>query len=272
MHDRLLRAYGRLLTAYPAAFREEYGADMVQALGDQLRGRTAGEQRAVFVRAVADLLRSAPVEHLSTARTRPLAATPVGATLSPPAFRRQRSPSRRDFLRASLAVAGVGVSASLGGASLAFLWPSVRGEFGALVDIGSVAEVAEGVRASGGTFAVPTARSYLVAYDPADDPEGFYAEVTGGAPFMALYQRCVHLGCRVPWCVSSTRFECPCHKSRYNRWGEYQDGPAPRGLDRFALSVADDRVLVDTRVIVPGPPRTGAVLSEGPSGASCLQL
>lgn len=87
---------------------------------------------------------------------------------------------------------------------------------------------------------------------------------------MALYQRCVHLGCRVPWCVSSTRFECPCHKSRYNRWGEYQDGPAPRGLDRFALSVVDGRVLVDTRAVVTGPPRSGGVLTEGPTGASCL--
>ena len=271
MDERLLRAYERLLAAYPTAFRNEYGADMVQLLGDQLRDRPVREQRAVFVRAVADLVRTAPSEHLSAVRSRPLAATAGGATLSPPVQRRrERSPSRRDFLRASLAFAGAGVSAGLGGASLAFLWPNVRGEFGALVDIGSVAEVAEGVRASGGTFAVPVARSYLVAYDPADDPDGMYTDVTGGAMFMALYQRCVHLGCRVPWCVSSTRFECPCHKSRYNRWGEYQDGPAPRGLDRFAVSVVDGHVIVDTRVIVTGPPRMGAVLNEGPTGASCL--
>ena len=271
MHQRLLRLYKGLLRAYPPDFRVEYGRDMVQVLGDELRDRTSGEQAVVFARAVADLLRTAPIERLEAARAQPLAAGAGHAPTAPPAGRRRpESPTRRDFLRASLAVAGSGLSASLGGASLAYLWPSVSGEFGALVDIGSVAAVAEGVRASGGTFPVPAARSYLVAYDTADDPDGMYAEESGGAPFLALYQRCVHLGCRVPWCVSSTRFECPCHKSRYNRWGEYQDGPAPRGLDRFKVSVVDDHVLVDTRTIVPGPPRTGAVLAEGPTGASCL--
>ena len=33
---------------------------------------------------------------------------------------------------------------------------------------------------------------------------------------MPLYQRCVHLGCRVPFCASSKWFECPCHGSKYN--------------------------------------------------------
>ncbi len=46
---------------------------------------------------------------------------------------------------------------------------------------------------------------------------------------MPLYQRCVHLGCRVPFCNSSKWFECPCHGSKYNEAGEYQLGPAPRG-------------------------------------------
>ena len=46
-----------------------------------------------------------------------------------------------------------------------------------------------------------------------------------------------HLGCRVPECVTSQWFECPCHGSQYNRVGEKKGGPAPRGLDRFAMSV-----------------------------------
>ena len=52
---------------------------------------------------------------------------------------------------------------------------------------------------------------------------------------VALYQKCVHLGCRVPWCQTSQWFECPCHGSQYNRVGEKKGGPAPRGLDRFAI-------------------------------------
>ena len=52
---------------------------------------------------------------------------------------------------------------------------------------------------------------------------------------VALYQKCVHLGCRVPWCKTSQWFECPCHGSQYNRVGEKKGGPAPRGLDRFPV-------------------------------------
>ncbi len=52
---------------------------------------------------------------------------------------------------------------------------------------------------------------------------------------MTLYQKCVHLGCRVPFCQSSQWFECPCHGSKYNKAGEYRFGPAPTGLNRFKI-------------------------------------
>jgi cytochrome b6-f complex iron-sulfur subunit len=87
---------------------------------------------------------------------------------------------------------------------------------------------------------------------------------------MALYQVCVHLGCKVPWCESSQWFECPCHGSRYNRWGEFRGGPAGRGLDRFAVTVEDGRVIVDTSVIIEGPSRQANSLDQPPEGPSCL--
>jgi cytochrome b6-f complex iron-sulfur subunit len=108
-----------------------------------------------------------------------------------------------------------------------------------------------------------------VRYDAAEDPSGAYAALTAGAPVMALSQKCVHLGCRVPWCASAAWFECPCHNSKYNRWGEWQDGPAPRGMDRHALEVADGRVLVDVATLVTGPGRGGGVLIQPPEGAHC---
>ena len=71
--------------------------------------------------------------------------------------------------------------------------------------------------------------------------------------YVALYQKCVHLGCRVPWCQSSQWFECPCHGSKYNRVGEKQGGPAPRGLDRFVLEVSGGNIIVDTGLLVHRP-------------------
>jgi cytochrome b6-f complex iron-sulfur subunit len=89
---------------------------------------------------------------------------------------------------------------------------------------------------------------------------------------MALYQKCVHLGSRVPFCVQSQWFECPCHGSKYNRAGEYRDGPAPRGLDRFAVSVQGGTIQVDTGEIVIGPPRGTATTQEDPEGAFCVTI
>jgi cytochrome b6-f complex iron-sulfur subunit len=98
------------------------------------------------------------------------------------------------------------------------------------------------------------------AYSPAVIP-GMEAGV------VALYQKCVHLGCRVPWCATSQWFECGCHGSQYNRVGEKKGGPAPRGLDRFVVEVSGDIVSVDTKTVIEGPPigtNTTGQESEGP--------
>jgi hypothetical protein len=75
----------------------------------------------------------------------------------------------------------------------------------------------------------------------------------------------------VPYCDSAQQFQCPCHGSIYNIIGEYQQGPAPRGMDRFPISIqSDGTVLVDTASIVEGPPRG---VREGPTaaaGPSCV--
>jgi cytochrome b6-f complex iron-sulfur subunit len=50
-------------------------------------------------------------------------------------------------------------------------------------------------------------------------------------------------------------FECPCHGSKYRLNGEYYGGPAPRGLDRFPITVEGGKVVVDTGDLQTGPPR-----------------
>src|SRR5204862_492933 len=75
--------------------------------------------------------------------------------------------------------------------------------------------------------------------------------------FVFLYQKCVHLGCRVPNCPTSQWFECPCHGSQYNRVGEKKGGPAPRGLDRFTPEFSGEVVTVHTSTAgKPTPPLT----------------
>ncbi|MDP8977867.1 MAG: Rieske 2Fe-2S domain-containing protein, partial [Actinomycetota bacterium] len=184
--------------------------------------------------------------------------------------RKRKTTTRRAFLRNSwLGTMALGLAA-FGGASIMYLWPNLTGGFGARVEVEEEDFILEEIRANNAPYEIPTGRTWLVEYDPALDPGGQYADLTNGAPLMALYWKCVHLGCRVPWCETSQWFECPCHGSRYNRWGEWQGGPAPRGLDRFGLEVRNGVVVVDTSTVVTGPPRTAAVLQQPPEGPSCL--
>ena len=90
------------------------------------------------------------------------------------------------------------------------------------------------------------------------------------AGLVALYQKCVHLGCRVPWCASSQWFECPCHGSKYSRVGEKRGGPAPRGLDRFPLDVVGGSIIVHTDNLQIGPPIGTDTTGQSPEGAPCV--
>jgi cytochrome b6-f complex iron-sulfur subunit len=90
------------------------------------------------------------------------------------------------------------------------------------------------------------------------------------AGLVALYQKCPHLGCRVPECVTSQWFECPCHGSQYNRVGEKKGGPAPRGLDRFAMSVSGQNFIVNTGLIINGPPIGTNTTGQEAEGPNCI--
>lgn len=62
----------------------------------------------------------------------------------------------------------------------------------------------------------------------------------------AMLTRCTHLGCTPNWFPGDRIFKCPCHGSQYYSNGKNFAGPAPRPLDRFAISFADDgQILVD---------------------------
>ena len=88
---------------------------------------------------------------------------------------------------------------------------------------------------------------------------------------VALYQKCPHLGCRVPQCASSQWFECPCHGSQYNQVGEKKAGPAPRGMDRFAISVdASGDVVIDTGTVFTGPAIGTNTTGQEAEGPHCI--
>lgn len=182
---------------------------------------------------------------------------------------KKRGMSRRDFFRVSwLGSMGLALT-GFAGASLGFLWPSLRGGFGSKINLGDVAVLKEQIAAEpSGLLYFPEARSYLIDYKPTAGQEDIYGDLSQGG-LLAVYQKCAHLGCRVPSCATSQWLECPCHGSRYNKAGEYQFGPAPRGLDHFPLAMDGDSVSVDTSTRVLGPPRGVDTIGQAPAGPFC---
>ena len=96
---------------------------------------------------------------------------------------------------------------------------------------------------------------------------GYVTEIEGET--VALSWKCPHLGCRVPWCDSSGEFECPCHGSKFNRLGEWREGPAPRGMDRYAVEIVDGTVEVDTGTVISGSPHGAETIDEPLRGPKC---
>jgi cytochrome b6-f complex iron-sulfur subunit len=117
---------------------------------------------------------------------------------------------------------------------------------------------------------ISAAQAYVVPVQGSLAGSSFDGLPVEAGGFMALWQRCVHLGCRVPQCDSSQGFECPCHGSKYNFHGEYEDGPAPRNLDRFAVELSDTGDLISDTGTILEASRSSVKTIEYPQGPSCI--
>jgi len=106
----------------------------------------------------------------------------------------------------------------------------------------------------GGVLEVPAARAFLTKID---------GEV------VALSEKCTHLGCRTPFCESSGRFECPCHGSVFSRGGDFLDGPAPRGMDRYPVDIEEGLVYIDTGDRIDGAAPGSLIVDEPARGPAC---
>jgi cytochrome b6-f complex iron-sulfur subunit len=184
--------------------------------------------------------------------------------------------TRRQFMN-RLVVGGMVIGlAQFGMASIDFLWPRLRGGFGAKIDVGDADALKSELTATREPKFVADGRFWLTLYEGnnhAAEAIPVYKDAnTPGTGICALYRKCVHLGCSVPWCSTSKWFECPCHGSKYSYNGEYRDGPAPRGLDRFRVDIVGGKVVVDTSNVLQGPPRGTRTSQPAPEGQHCVTI
>ena len=89
--------------------------------------------------------------------------------------------SRRDFLKIAWAFFGGVVALETAGVFLAYLQPRLaEGEFGSVITAGLVDDFPPN-----SVTHIPNGRFYIVRI--------------GDGGFLAVYHRCTHLGCTVPW-------------------------------------------------------------------------
>lgn len=138
------------------------------------------------------------------------------------------SVTRRNFLRLGLGALSSLALLEIGGASFLFMQPrDLEGTFGGVVTTGAVDSFP-----LNSVTEFPDGRFYLIRDD--------------AGHFLAVYNRCTHLGCTVSWKADQNHFFCPCHASRFDIHGDVENPPAPRALDLFPVAVEDGQVIVDT--------------------------
>lgn len=137
--------------------------------------------------------------------------------------------SRRGFLSAlALAWTAFGLaSAGMLGACVRFLFPNVLYEPPQEFKAGFPADFSVGVderfKASYGVWII---------------------RESGG--FFVLSTVCTHLGCTPNYLPADDKFKCPCHGSGFIRSGINIEGPAPRPLERYKVTLAEDgQILID---------------------------
>ncbi len=154
---------------------------------------------------------------------------------------------RRDFLLKLGTGAGVAAITVQAAASLRSLVPNVSYDAPTTVKLGAPADFPDGLKF------LPDERLFV------------FRE---GKTFHAISAVCTHLGCTVraealpqPQTVETAgaplrlthRYLCPCHGSNYTGDGSNVDGPAPRPLSWYHLSVSTDdgQLVVDLAQEVP---------------------
>jgi cytochrome b6-f complex iron-sulfur subunit len=134
-------------------------------------------------------------------------------------------PARRFFLLTWIGLAWaafiVGCSEALL-AGVRFLYPNVLQEPPTLFKIGAPDKFEEGN-----------------VYETWKNEYGVWIVKKDGQLY-AIRTVCTHLGCTPNWLEGEQKFKCPCHGSGFRKTGINFEGPAPRPLERFIISLADD--------------------------------
>lgn len=168
-----------------------------------------------------------------------------------------RGVSRRSMIRLAFWSSVVALLGGIGATIVNSLYPRDKGVFG-----GSVAVAATDIPEPGGVpKQIVDGHCWLVNLLPGEGRIASDASPSAGG-LLALWWKCPHLGCTVPWkeAFVSDRdplsrrgmFNCNCHGSTYTRAGALVKGPATRAMDTMAIEVGGDGIVIQTGQVTRG--------------------
>lgn len=138
--------------------------------------------------------------------------------------------TRRKFLKKVWTALGIIAGVEMGIVSLSFLFSGKRSSQNAngnnLLAVGNISDFDNNT-----VYPFRNGRFYLIRLND------------GG--FLALSLKCTHLGCSVMWDENKSQFNCPCHASSFDMYGNVIDPPAPRALDMYPVIIEEGRVMVN---------------------------
>ena len=167
--------------------------------------------------------------------------------------------TRREFLNYVWGAAFTLFLVQFGVGAYLFSLPRFQeGQFGSDFDLGRLSDILPKVDGAPGEY--PDAKTWLLNIGSTEAEKG-----KGKRGLLAIYKVCTHLGCLYKYAPSNTRFECPCHGSKFHLDGTkiLEEGPAPRSLDRFVMELQD----AEGNVVVSTPVNDGRVYSDDPSAS-----
>jgi cytochrome b6-f complex iron-sulfur subunit len=172
--------------------------------------------------------------------------------------------SRRGLLRFTFFTGLFAGLAAIGGSIVDMLYPRGITGFGSVISAGTMDQFPEGTKTAN-----PEGKFWLVHLSEAQAKQS--DPVNGKAGFLALWWKCPHLGCTVPWRQTFTFedrqgwFRCPCHGSTYDDAGARVFGPAPRSMDRMQLTIdsSSGRISVNTGSITKGTTDNASFTVQG---------
>jgi Rieske Fe-S protein len=127
---------------------------------------------------------------------------------------------------------------AFGAIATRYLYPATHGEVSRLF-VSDVASLRVGDALA---FTTPSGATASIAR---------IASTGDASDFIALSSTCPHLGCKVHWEATASRFFCPCHNGAFDATGKAIAGPpadAGQSLLRYPLVVENGLLFIEVPV------------------------